>query len=257
MMFGKTKRSEKAIENENLMRPEVRALVDLPFKKKVEESQKIIREAYLKFDNIGLGFSGGTDSLVLLHIATSKSEWNWSLCPKLKVVFINTYHQFPETRAFVYKTRKEWNLDMYEAKAEEDRFEEFREKYGFNTPEFITTCCEYHKIQPKNNAIRELGLDAFLSGIRGVEHEERAKEKIFSERDDHMRVHPLLFWRRNDVLKYVKTMKIECNPVYKQGYTSLGCEPCTSKNPEHKHERAGRGSVRESVMKFMRGLGYD
>jgi len=108
-------------------------------------------------------------------------------------------------------------------------------------------------------AIGNFGFNAFLVGLRGVEHEERAKETFFSPRKnpEHIRVHPLLFWRQKDVLDYVKKFNIKCNPLYAQGYTSLGCYVCTDKNTDpNAHERAGRGVVREIVMPRLRELGY-
>ncbi|GAG33503.1 unnamed protein product, partial [marine sediment metagenome] len=114
-----------------------------------------------------------------------------------------------------------------------------------------------HKIAPLMQGITDLGFDAFLAGIRGVEHEERAKETIFSPRENHIRVHPLLFWRSEDVLEYAKKNDLECNPLYAEGYTSLGCVACTDKNLDpNAHERAGRGEVREKIMERLRNLGY-
>jgi phosphoadenosine phosphosulfate reductase len=169
-------------------------------------------------------------------------------------------HQFPETYNYIEKVKKERDLKNFiEVKPENDRFEEFTDKFGLKTPEFIESCCGYHKIAPLIKAIKDLGLDAFLVGIRGVEHEERAKETFFSPRKnpDHIRVHPLLFWRKPDILEYVKKNNMECNPLYAQGYTSLGCIPCTEKNPDpNMHERAGRGVAREEIMKRLRDLGY-
>ena len=50
---------------------------------------------------------------------------------------------------------------------------------------------------------------------------------------------------------------IECNPLYAEGYTSLGCVHCTEKNLDpNAHERAGRGVVREEIMERLRELGY-
>lgn len=249
---GKTFTKDGAKRNEKLMRSEVRELLNLSLEDKVKKTQEIIKEATAKYSNIGLGFSGGTDSLVLLHLTLP-------IYPDVSVVFVNTGHQFSETYKFIEKVRSEWNLkDFHEVMPMKDRFDEFKETLGFKTPEFITTCCEYHKISPKNKAIKDLKLDAFISGIRGVEHEERAKETVFSPRENHMRIHPLLFWRQNDIIEYVKREEIECNPLYTEGYTSLGCMPCTEKNPDpNAHERAGRGAVREKVMKALRLIGYD
>ncbi len=238
---------------EDLMIPEAKALIDLPLAEKVKKSQEIIKEAIEKYPKIGLGFSGGTDSLVLLHLTLPIKH-------NIPVVFVNTQHEFPETYAFIDKIRKEWKLNpYYEAKADENKLESIKEKYGFKTPDFTEICCGYHKIAPMMKAIGDWGFQAFLVGLRGVEHEERAKESFYSPRHnpEHLRVHPLLFWRRQDIMDYVKQNNIEVNPIYAEGYTSLGCVECTDKNPDpNAHERAGRGVVRETIMERLRALGY-
>jgi phosphoadenosine phosphosulfate reductase len=238
---------------EELMRPEVKELLNLSLDEKIEKSKKIIRDAIEKYPKIGLGFSGGTDSLILLHLVLQ-------IKPNIPVVFVDTQHDAPETYAFIDKTRREWQLINFKAvMAEKNRVKEFAEKFGMRSPEFTEICCNYHKISPMMKAIGEDKFDAFFVGLRGVEHEERAKESIFSIRHnpEHFRVHPLIFWKRNDVMDYVKKFNLECNPLYKQGYTSLGCVECTDKNPDpNMHERAGRGEVRETIMQRLRELGY-
>jgi phosphoadenosine phosphosulfate reductase len=244
---------ERTKNCEELMRPEAKKYIFLPLEKKVEKSREIIKEALEKYPKIGLGFSGGTDSLVLMHLALP-------LKPDIPVIFVDTHHEFPETYDFVKKVVKDWNLkNFHTVRAEEDKMEKLAEKFGLKTPDFTALCCGYHKIAPMMKAIGDFGFDAFLVGLRGVEHEERAKETFFSPRKnpDHIRVHPLLFWRRKDALDYVKKNNIECNPLYSQGYTSLGCMVCTEKNPDpNAHERAGRGVTREEIMKRLRDLGY-
>ncbi|MFH1714293.1 MAG: phosphoadenosine phosphosulfate reductase family protein [Candidatus Nealsonbacteria bacterium] len=245
---------ERTKDCENLMQPDVRALLDLSLDEKVAKSQEVIKEALQKYSKVGLGFSGGTDSLVLMHVAKPL------LSEDTPIIFVDTQHEFPETYEYIKKIVKDWNIKNFETvKADEDKLEKLTERYGLKTPEFTTICCGYHKIAPMMKAIGDRGFDAFFVGLRGVEHEERAKEVFFSPRKDpdHIRVHPLLFWRKNDVLDYVKQNNLECNPLYAQGYTSLGCTVCTDKNTDsNAHERAGRGIVRETVMKKLRDLGY-
>lgn len=240
---------------EDLMIPEAKACLNLSLEDKVKKSQEIIKEALLKYPKVGLGFSGGTDSLLLLHLTLP-------LKPDITTIYVDTQDDFPECHEFVEKIRKDWNLvDHHTVKAETKRFDEFKEKFGLRSPEFTAACCNHHKISPMMKAIGDFGFDAFFVGLRGVEHEERAKETFFSPRKnpDHIRVHPLLFWRKDDVLSYVydKKNNITCNPLYAQGYTSLGCVMCTDKNLDpNAHERAGRGKAREEIMKKLRDLGY-
>ena len=249
--FQKEFRTKKC---EELMKPEVRQLLNLSLNEKIEKSLEILREAKEKYKNIGIGFSGGSDSLVLLHLALKVFPTN------MPVLFSDTQHDHPETYEFLKKVIKEWNLTNFHSfKANSDKVKEFIDKYGLKTPEFTEICCEFHKIEPMRRGVDSLKLDALITGIRGVEHEERAKESIFSPRTSpkHMRVHPLLFWKPAEVLEYVKQNKIECNPLYAQGYTSLGCMECTSLNTDPTaHERAGRGIARETIMSRLRALGY-
>ncbi len=246
--------SEKRTANcENLMRPEAKKYIFLSLDKKVEKSREVIKEALAKYPKIGLGFSGGTDSLVLMHLVLP-------LKPEIPTVFVDTQHEFPETYEFINKVVKEWGLKNFTTvKAGEDKMEKMAARFGLKTADFTALCCGYHKIAPMMKAIGDFGFDAFFVGLRGVEHEERAKETFFSPRKnpEHIRVHPLLFWRKKDILDYVKLNNLECNPLYAQGYTSLGCTICTEKNLDpNAHERAGRGAVREEIMKRLRDLGY-
>jgi phosphoadenosine phosphosulfate reductase len=249
--FQKEFRTNKCI---GLMRPEIRALVDLPLNEKVKKSIEIIKEAKEKYKNVGIGFSGGTDSLVLLHLVLKVFPSD------LSVIFSDTQHDDKATYDFLEKVKKEWKLTNFHTfKAEQDRVQEFVKKYGLKTPEFTEVCCEYHKIEPMRRGVETLKLDALMTGIRGVEHEERAKETLFSPRrnPNHVRIHPILFWRPTDILQYVKDNNIECNPLYKLGFTSLGCIECTSLNKDpDAHERAGRGEARETIMPRLRALGY-
>ncbi len=249
--FQKEFRTHKC---EDLMRPEIRELLDLPLDKKIEKSMEIIREAKEKYNHVGIGFSGGSDSLVLLHL-TLKVFPN-----SMPVLFSDTQHDHQETYDFIEKVKREWGLSNFHAfKANHDKVKEFIDKFGLKTPEFTEVCCEFHKIEPMRRGVDTLKLDALITGIRGVEHEERAKESLFSPRASpkHMRVHPILFWRPTDVIEYIKKNNIECNPLYAQGYTSLGCMECTSLNTDpNAHERAGRGVARETIMEKLRALGY-
>ena len=244
-------RTQRCID---LMRPEVKALLNLPLKKKIKKTEEIIRQTVKEYKNPGIGFSGGADSEAMLHIAMKvKRDW--------PILFVDTRYEFPETFDFIERLRKEWDFEHFiMVRAGTDKVDEFKRKYGAGTAEFTLHFNKWHKIDPLMRGIRHLGLDAFLGGIRGVEHEERAQEQFFSPRTDppHMRVHPILFWTRDDVRTYLKDNKLPHNPVYDKGYTSLGStlDTTPNKNP-NMHERAGRGVARERIMKQLRSLGYN
>lgn len=255
--FGE-QRTQRCIE---LMRPEVRALLDLSFEEKIKKSEEIIRETLNKFKNPGIGFSGGADSQVMLHIAL-KVQREMGREHQMPLLFVDTWYEFPETATFIEQIRTSWGVEsLTTVRAPSDKVEEFKKEYGMGTPEFTLAFNSWHKIEPLNLGVRTLGLDAFLGGIRGVEHEERAKESIFSPRPNmnppHIRVHPILFWTNKDIKKYLDDNKLPHHPNYDKGYTSLGSTLDTSPNKPGMHERAGRGVARERIMKKLRDLGYN
>src|SRR3989338_6240001 len=127
---------------EDLMLPEIRALLDLPLEQKIIRSREVIKEALEKYSKIGLGFSGCTDSLVLLHLTLPLKK-------DIPCVFADTQHEFPETYEFVNKIIIEWNIKDYQkVRAYRKRTEEFKEKFGWKTPEFTVAYDGYHKIAP-------------------------------------------------------------------------------------------------------------
>ena len=85
---------------EDLMVPEAKKLLDLPLDEKVKKSQEIIKDAIGKYPKVGLGFSGGTDSLVLLHLVLP-------LKPDIPTIFVDTQDDFLENYVFIEKIKKE------------------------------------------------------------------------------------------------------------------------------------------------------
>lgn len=246
-----SQRTQRCID---LMKPEVKVLVNLPLSDKVAKSKELISEAVGRFKNPVLGFSGGTDSLVALYLTLQVKK-------DIPVMFVDTIREFPENYEFIQAIREGWGVQTFiTVRRDKDRCDEYTAKLGYKSPEFMLEYCNDHKIVPMLDGLRRFGFDAMIAGVRGVEHEERAQESFFSPRSnpEHHRVHPILFWKREDIMEYVRQNEIPTNPLYLKGYTSLGCTVCSAVNTDpNAHERAGRGIVRETVMKQLRKLGYN
>ncbi|MGD0728659.1 MAG: phosphoadenosine phosphosulfate reductase family protein [Candidatus Micrarchaeaceae archaeon] len=250
--FG-SDRTQRCID---LMKPEIRALLNSSLDEKIKKTDEIIRETFKKYKNAGVGFSGGSDSLCMLHQVLKVKH-------DVPILMVDTCYEFEETAEFVNRIREDWGItSLTIVRTYPDRMEEFKSKFGFGTTEFTLAFNKANKIEPLLSGIKLLNMDAFMGGIRGVEHEERAKESIFSPRPNlnppHMRVHPILFWKREDVKEYLKINNLPHHPIYDKGYTSLGStlDTTPNKSPEM-HERAGRGVARERAMQRLRELGYN
>lgn len=215
-------------------------------------SISIIREAKAQFKNIAVLWSTGKDSTTTLWLC-KKAFFGKIPFP---VVHIDTGYKFPEIYEFRDRIAKEWNLDLIVARNEEAL------RRGMSPEKGKLQCCTALKTEALKALIKERGFDALILAIRRDEHGIRAKERVFSPRDEnfrwryedqpaemwdlyvkpsedfsHMRVHPLLHWTELDVWLYVKREGLPVNPLYfaRNGkrYRSLGCMPCTVPIPSN------------------------
>lgn len=209
------------------------------------QSVFIIREAYAQFGKVAMLWSIGKDSTTLLWMLR-KAFFGKIPFP---VVHIDTTYKFKEIYEFREKYAKEWDLNLIIAKNEE------AVRRGICPEKGKLQCCTELKTNALRKAIGEYGFRALYLGIRRDEHGIRAKERIFSPRDDnfkwdyenqppelwdqyktqakeeeHLRVHPLLGWQEIDVWEYIKRENIPVVSSYfaKGGkrYRSIGCETC-------------------------------
>ncbi|MBD3261543.1 MAG: sulfate adenylyltransferase subunit CysD [Candidatus Altiarchaeales archaeon] len=212
------------------------------------EAIYIMREAKKKFRKIGMLWSIGKDSTTMIGLAR-KAFYGRVPFP---VIYIDTGKHFKEMYEFRDKCVDEWSLNLIVSKnmkADEERI----------GPEDKIACCDLRKTQALKETIKEHKFEALFLGIRRDEHGVRAKERVFSPRNQdfrwdyknqapelwdqyktnasqsqHLRVHPILSFTELDVWRYIKRENLPVNPLYFAGarqkgkrYRSLGCETCT------------------------------
>jgi phosphoadenosine phosphosulfate reductase len=88
------------------------------------------------------------------------------------------------------------------------------------------------------------GMHAWASGIRRDQSPDRARAAIvgWDKRFRLVKVSPLANWTKKDVWQMITDHDIPYNPLHDQGYTSIGCHPCTRVVLFGEDERAGRWS---------------
>ena len=207
----------------------------------------IIREGYQQFKKVAMLWSIGKDSTTLLWLIRKAFYGK----PPFSVLHLDTGYKFKEIYAFRETYAKEWSLDLIVYKNQEaiDR--------GVSPYRGKLECCTELKTNALKKVIAEKEIRALDLGIRRDEHGIRAKERVFSPRDEdfewnykeqppelwdqyktkakdeeHLRIHPLLGWREVDVWEYIQREGIPIVDLYfaKNGkrYRSIGCETCCS-----------------------------
>jgi phosphoadenosine phosphosulfate reductase len=156
--------------------------------------------------------------------------------PDIPVLFLDTFHHFAETLAYRDAIVRKWDLRLVTLRAEVPRV-------GLWQEESTEACCARHKVQPLFSALE--GYDVWFTALRRDQSPSRAnlqEVEPFKLPSGKMlqRVSPLAAWTAKDVWAYAKQHDIELLPLYELGYTSIGCEPCTSLPTDPTNPRSGR-----------------
>ncbi|MCM8819523.1 MAG: phosphoadenylyl-sulfate reductase [Candidatus Omnitrophica bacterium] len=206
---------------------DLKELVDkLNFKEKVDRSLALIEEAYKKYgDGLVVANSLGKDSVAVWHLAKRVS-------PKIRGFIVTTRFKPKETVEFMYEMVAKYpELKIYKSDAE------IPDKLYETDPD---RCCEILKVEPTRRAIEEMKVTCWVTGLRCTEGRTRTDFKEVEERDKGLiKLNPILIWKEREVWQYLAVYGVKVNPLYAQGYRSLGCLPCT-KITADENERAGR-----------------
>lgn len=215
---------------------------------KVKQSQEILREALGRFgDQMALAWTGGKDSTTILHLLR---ELGGGTVP-IPILNIDTGAKFQEIYEFRDRLAQEWRLNLIIA----------RNEAALKTIVIAADreeCCTRLKSEVIAQSIRTQGWQALITGMRWDEQPDRRREEYFSPRSspEHMRIHPILHFSEADIWRYLNTRKAPYCSLYRKGYRSLGCEPCTLRGVAGEAERAGRSPQKEEIMKRLRAMGY-
>lgn len=102
-------------------------------------------------------------------------------------------------------------------------------------------CCAVRKVHPLARALQ--GYDAWVTGVRREQTADRARTPVVMRDAMHggiTKLAPLANWSQRQVWDYVERRGLPRHPLYAQGYTSIGCEPCTRATRPGEDARAGR-----------------
>ena len=191
----------------------------------------IIREVMGQFNKPALLFSGGKDSIVLLHLC--RKAFLPAKIP-FPIVHIDTGHNFPETIELRDTLAKRYQVNLKIAYVQDSinngtAREETGKNASRNSLQTVTLL----------ETIEELQLDACMGGARRDEEKARAKERVFSVRDsfgqwneklqrpevfdmlngkihqgENVRVFPISNWTELDVWEYIKKENLEIPSIY-------------------------------------------
>jgi phosphoadenosine phosphosulfate reductase len=177
----------------------------------------------------------GPEGMVLIHMLAE-------IAPATPIFNLETGYQFQETLELREQVKRRYGIEV-ELKRPETTVEQYEQIHG--GPLYKSNpdqCCFDRKVKVLNQAV--VGMHAWASAIRRDQSSDRAKAPIvgWDKKFSLVKVSPLANWTKQKVWSLITQHDIPYNPLHDQGYTSIGCWPCTRAVMLGEDERAGRWS---------------
>lgn len=180
------------------------------------------------------------EDMVVLHMLRA-------LHPRIPVLFLDTGYHFSETYVYRDQMAAAWNLKLINLTPHQSVPEQ-EAQFGILHQSAPDQCCKLRKVEPLFAALADY--ETWFTGMRREQARSRAQLQEF----DHftlpggkqlLKLSPLADWTTRDVWYYAQEHDIPLLPLYEKGYSSIGCEPCTSLPSDPNDPRSGRWSGRK------------
>lgn len=201
-----------------------------------DEARRVIAEALERHAGEAcLTCSFQAEDMVVLHMAREFQ-------PRLPVLFLETGYHFAETLAYRDEMARRWGLNLINLEARLSRQEQ-EQQFGILYQSDPNRCCRLRKVEPLMEGLEPYRL--WITGLRREQSPTRRDLKVEEEQGlpsgkRIVKLNPLAAWSWKEVLSYAAVHEIPLLPLYGQGYTSIGCAPCTSKPVDPSNPRSGR-----------------
>jgi phosphoadenosine phosphosulfate reductase len=208
---------------------------------KIDEASGLIREIFAKHPEPAcVTCSFQTECMAIVDLLIAQK-------PDIPVLFLDTGYHFAETYAYRDQMTRDLRLNLVNllpkltVAAQESQF-------GILNQTAPDRCCAMRKVEPLFSGLDPY--DVWFTALRREQSPTRANLQPLDQfrlpTGKHMlKVSPLATWTNADVWAYLKKRGIPVLPLYDKGYTSIGCEPCTTPPADPDNLRSGRWGGRK------------
>lgn len=198
--------------------------------------EEIIRWAVEKFaPKLTMATAFGPEGMCIIHMLAKIDR-------TVPVFNLDTGYQFQETLDLRDRVLEKYGIDI-EMRKPEMSVAEYEALhggpiYGSNPDQ----CCLDRKLKVLERSA--IGMSAWMSGIRRDQSPDRARAPIvgWDKKFGLVKISPLANWTKKEVWGLITKEDVPYNTLHDQGYTSIGCKPCTRAVMFGEDERAGRWS---------------
>ncbi|MDX1947475.1 MAG: phosphoadenylyl-sulfate reductase [Pirellulaceae bacterium] len=200
------------------------------------EPQDVLRWAANRFgQKFTMATAFGPEGMVLIHMLAE-------VAPETPIFNLDTGYQFAETLELREEVLRRYGIAV-EMKQPDTTVAQYEAQHG--GPLYKSNpdqCCLDRKVRVLERAV--VGMEAWASAIRRDQSLDRANVPIvgWDKKFSLVKVSPLARWTKKDVWSFITKHNVPYNSLHDDGYTSIGCWPCTRAVLAGEDERAGRWS---------------
>ncbi len=175
------------------------------------------------------------EDVVVLHLVKE-------VAPDIPVLFLDTGYHFQATYEYRDRISAEWRLNLHNILPAQTVAQQEAE-FGVLNRTAPDRCCGRRKVGPLFAALDPYSV--WFTGLRREQAKTRANLQTIENftlptgKQLH-KLSPLAEWQTRDVWQYAERHSIPLLPLYDLGYSSIGCEPCTSVPASADDPRSGR-----------------
>ena len=195
---------------------------------KVWSTKKFLHHAVDRYSpNIVVSCSfGAPEGMVILDMLKNVSS-------KVHVCTIDTGRLPQATYDLIDRISEKYDYKIDVIYPEYTMLQELVENKGMNcfyeSVENRKECCHIRKVAPFNAYLKTKGIRAIISGLRQEQSAERSNTQMIEldKYEDCAKINPIFDWTKEEVMTYIDNHSVPINRLHKEGYESVGCEPCT------------------------------
>lgn len=144
--------------------------------------------------------------------------------PGIPIVFIDTGYLFAETYRHAAHLQEElgFEVQVYSPAVTAARQEALYGRQWEGRPEGMVDYARIHKIEPMNRALRELGADVWISGLRHSQSSARSQRGFAEKQSKTLKGYPIIDWDDEKVERFIRDHGLPRHPLVAAGYVTMG-----------------------------------
>jgi phosphoadenosine phosphosulfate reductase len=169
---------------------------------------------------------GAPEGMVILDMLKNISS-------EFRICTIDTGRLPQATYNLMDKIREKYNYKFDIIYPEYTMLQELVEDKGMNcfyeSVENRKECCYIRKVAPFNAYLKTKGIRAIVGGLRQEQSAERSNTQMIEldKYENCAKINPIFDWTKEEVMTYIDNHGVPINQLHKEGYESVGCEPCS------------------------------